>query len=527
MDPPTDETAKLSLTDDKAPAGGGGGPKFSFKSALSASTFNPSAFEFTPSWEQPAAPAPAAKVLSLGAKKEETVEPKSSPKSTVKKEIKKEAVKEVEKKPEPVVAAPEEEEEADLTGLQKEHLNIIFMGHVDAGKSTMGGHILFLTGMVDKRTMEKYEREAKELGRESWYLSWALDLNQEERNKGKTTEYGRGYFETDKRRFTIIDAPGHKTFVPSMIEGAAQADVGILVISARKGEFETGFEKGGQTREHALLAKTAGVKRLILVVNKILPFLRGVGYSKSEIDVLPISGFTGANMKDRLDASVCSWYQGPALLELLDTMEFDRKYSGPLMMPIADKLKDMGVVVLGKIESGMVKKGQTVLLMPNRKQTEVMAIFQEDNEVNQAYNGDNVRIRLKNVEEEDVSPGFVLSGLKKPVHAVTKFEAQLVVMDYPSIMCAGYNAVMHAHTACEEVTISALLHKIDKKTGRKSKKPPQFMKQGDSTIVLIEAANRLCLETYADYQQLGRFTLRDEGKTVAIGKITKLITDDA
>jgi peptide chain release factor subunit 3 len=163
----------------------------------------------------------------------------------------------------------EVDEETDMSGFKKEHLNIIFIGHVDAGKSTTGGHILLLTGMVDKRTMERYEREAKEAGRESWYLSWALDLNAEERAKGKTTEYGRGYFETDKRRFTIIDAPGHKNYVPSMIEGASQADVGILIISARKGEFETGFEKGGQTREHALLAKTAGVKRLVLVINKM------------------------------------------------------------------------------------------------------------------------------------------------------------------------------------------------------------------------------------------------------------------
>lgn len=221
--------------------------------------------------------------------------------------------------PEPEVEEPEPEEDVPEDE-GKEHLNIVFIGHVDAGKSTMGGHLLcvyisnashfeasthiglimyrFLTGMVDKRTMEKYEKEAKELGRESWYLSWALDLNQEERNKGKTTEYGRGYFETEKRRFTILDAPGHKNFVPSMIGGASQADVGVLVISARKGEFETGFERGGQTREHAMLAKTAGVKRLIVAVNKmddptvawskerydecinkIMPFLKQVGFN--------------------------------------------------------------------------------------------------------------------------------------------------------------------------------------------------------------------------------------------------------
>lgn len=180
----------------------------------------------------------------------------------------------------------------------KEHVNVIFLGHVDAGKSTLGGCILVVTGMVDERTLEKYKKESKEAGRESWFLSWVLDLNKEERAKGKTVEVGRGFFETDKRRYSILDAPGHKTFVPNMIGGASQADVGVLVISARKGEYETGFEKGGQTREHAILAKTQGVNKLIVVVNKmddptvewsedrykqctskLTAFLKGVGYN--------------------------------------------------------------------------------------------------------------------------------------------------------------------------------------------------------------------------------------------------------
>ena len=151
----------------------------------------------------------------------------------------------------------------------KEHLNIVFIGHVDAGKSTLGGNLLYMTGMVDKRTMEKYEKEAKDAGRETWYLSWALDSTPQERSKGKTVEVGRGFFETEKRRYSILDAPGHKTYVPSMIGGASQADVGILVISARKGEYETGFEKGGQTREHITLAKTAGVSKIAVVINKM------------------------------------------------------------------------------------------------------------------------------------------------------------------------------------------------------------------------------------------------------------------
>jgi peptide chain release factor subunit 3 len=198
--------------------------------------------------------------------------------------------------------AKEQEADVDESTLAemygKEHVNVIFLGHVDAGKSTLGGSILYATGMVDERTMEKYKKEAKEAGRETWYLSWALDLTKEERSKGKTVEVGRGFFETEKRRYSILDAPGHKTFVPNMIGGASQADVGCLVISARKGEYETGFEKGGQTREHAVLAKTQGVNKLVIVVNKmddptvewseerykectskLTTFLKGLGYN--------------------------------------------------------------------------------------------------------------------------------------------------------------------------------------------------------------------------------------------------------
>ena len=211
----------------------------------------------------------------------------------------------------------------------KQHLNIVFIGHVDAGKSTMGGNILYLTGMVDKRTMEKYEREAKEAGRETWYLSWALDSTPQERNKGKTVEVGRGYFETGSRRYTILDAPGHKTYVPSMISGAAQADVAVLVVSARKGEFETGFEKGGQTREHVMLVKTAGVTKLVVVINKmddptvkweksryeeirdkLVPFVKAAGYNpKTDVTFVPVSAQTGQNLKDRVSKSICSWWE--------------------------------------------------------------------------------------------------------------------------------------------------------------------------------------------------------------------------
>ncbi|TFL06051.1 P-loop containing nucleoside triphosphate hydrolase protein [Pterulicium gracile] len=433
----------------------------------------------------------------------------------------------------------------DLYGSVKEHLNIVFVGHVDAGKSTLGGNLLYMTGMVDKRTMEKNARDAKEAGVESWYLSWALDSTPQERSQGKTVEVGRAYFETDARRYTILDAPGHKTYVPSMIQGAAQADIAILVISARKGEFETGFEKGGQTREHIMLVKTAGVSKLIIAINKmdeptvqwaesrfneikdkITPFVKAAGFNpKTDVTFIPVSAYTGVNLKERIPKETAPWWSGPAFLEFLDNMAMvDRKIHAPLMMPVSEKYKDMGTVVVGKVESGHLRKGDSLLLMPNRTSVEVSAIYNElDDEVDAGLCGDNVKIRLKGVDDEDISPGFVLTNPQKPIHSVRQFEAQLAILEHKNIICAGYSAVMHVHTLAEEVTLPALLHYFDKATGRRSKKPPQFAKKGQKIVALVETAAPVCVERFADYPQLGRFTLRDEGRTIAIGKITKLI----
>ncbi|KAF9222023.1 hypothetical protein BS17DRAFT_881469 [Gyrodon lividus] len=445
-----------------------------------------------------------------------------------------------------VQAAADQEVLKDLFGDIKEHLNVVFIGHVDAGKSTLGGNLLYMTGVVDKRTMEKYEHEAKEAGRETWYLSWALDSTPQERSKGKTVEVGRAYFETPSRRYTILDAPGHKTYVPSMISGAAQADVAVLVISARKGEFETGFEKGGQTREHVMLVKTVGVSKVVVVVNKmddptvnweearyneikekLIPFIKAAGFNPKDVTFIPISAYTGSNLKDPLPVSICSWWKGSSLLHHLDHMPMvNRKINAPLMMPISEKYKDMGAVAVGKIESGHMRKGDSLVLMPNRVNVEIAAIYNElEDEIPSAICGDNVRVRLRGVEDEDISPGFVLTSPKNPVHAVRQFEAQLAILEHKNIICAGYSAVMHVHTLSEEVTLPALIHYFDKATGRKSKKPPQFAKRGQKVVALIETPLPVCIERFVDYPQLGRFTLRDEGRTVAIGKVTKLIDD--
>ncbi|CAO3567843.1 unnamed protein product [Mortierella alpina] len=359
----------------------------------------------------PASPAPAAAATATAASKKQTAGTSALSANT------------------PANATAEDNDDVEAVDQEtlteffgKEHVNVIFIGHVDAGKSTMGGRILEASGMIDKRTLEKYEKEAKEAGRDSWYLSWALDTNVEERAKGKTVEVGRAYFETDTRRYTILDAPGHKTYVPSMIGGTAQADVAVLVISARKGEFETGFEKGGQTREHAVLAKNGGINKLVVVINKmddptvawskarydecvekLSPFLKSNRYNlKTDVMFMPVSGYTGANIKRGIDPKDCDWYSGPSLLDYLDSIKIsERNISAPFRMPVSDKYKDMGSMVVGKIEAGSLKKGAHVLMMPNAAKIEVQAIYNElEEEIPAAAVGDNVRLRLRGVEEE-------------------------------------------------------------------------------------------------------------------------------
>lgn len=529
--------------------------------------------------------APKAKVLSIGgdAPKPKEEAPKAEPKDVPEAGQKAAAAKAIEKTGEKTTASgttsptpssgrssptsaleKKEKRDADAVAKEqtadvdedtlkeiygKEHVNVIFIGHVDAGKSTLGGSILYATGMVDERTMDKYKKEAKDLGRETWYLSWVMDLTKEERSKGKTVEVGRGFFETDKRRYSILDAPGHKTYVPNMIGGASQADVGILVISARKGEYETGFERGGQTREHAMLAKTQGVNKLIVVINKmddptvewshdrylecttkLAQFLKGTGYNlKTDVFFMPVAAQTTMNIKDRLPKGIAPWYDGPSLLEYLDDMQtLERKLNAPFMMPVAAKYKDMGTMIDGKIEAGVVKKGMSMIMMPRRQTVEASAIYgEQEDEVPVLQCGDQVRMRLRGIEEEDILPGFVLCSPKRLVHCVSEFEAQIRILDLKSILTAGFNCVLHVHSAIEEVTFAALLHKLQKGTNRKSKLPPTHAKRGDSIIArmqVIGGAGAVCVERFEDYAQMGRFTLRDQGQTIAIGKITKLIT---
>jgi len=427
----------------------------------------------------------------------------------------------------------------------REHLNVIHIGHVDSGKSTLSGSILFHTGQVDARTIEKYEREAKARGRESWWLAFILDTTDEERSKGITVEVGRATFETPNKRFTILDAPGHKSFVANMIAGAAQADIAVLVISARKGEFETGFEKGGQTREHALLAKTLGVRILIVVVNKmdestvlwskerydeivtkLTPFLKSSGYTAKHVHWVPVAAITGANIKERAPPEKCPWYSGPSLLELLDSITIGgRDPEGPLRLPILDKYIDRGTIVMAKVEAGTLKKGQDLIVMPIGVKARAEKVYINEDEVSSAKPGENVKILVKGCKDEDIMKGYVICDTVAPVIAVTQFEVQLMLMelDHRCLFTAGYSAVLHVHTAEEECTVVKLVSELDKKTGEpKPGEAPRFVKSGSLCVCVLKTNRSICVEKFEVLQQMGRFTLRDEGRTIGIGKILRL-----
>lgn len=486
----------------------------------------------------------------LAASEVETADPTPPPSEDIKEEISNFQSMQLEPKGKSKDMVPDEVEE-EKEEEKKRHLNVVFIGHVDAGKSTIGGQILFLSGQVDDRTIQKYEKEAKDKSRESWYMAYIMDTNEEERVKGITVEVGRAHFETDNTRFTILDAPGHKSYVPNMISGASQADIGVLVISARKGEFETGFEKGGQTREHVQLAKTLGVSKLIVVVNKmddptvmwskerfdeieskIAPFLKSSGYNvKKDVQFLPISGLVGTNLKTRLDKSVCGWWNGPCLFDVLDSVEIPpRDPNAPLRMPIIDKYKDMGTVVMGKIESGTIREGDGLLVMPNKAHVKVLSINSDETRVRTAGPGENVRVKLSGIEEEDILSGFVLSSAVNSIGAVFDFNAQLQILELidNTILTAGYKAVLHIHAIVEECEIVDLLEEIDLKKKKdadpkkKKKKKPLFVKSGAAVVCRIQVSNLICIEKFSEYPQLGRFTLRSEGKTIAIGKVMGL-----
>lgn len=426
----------------------------------------------------------------------------------------------------------------------REPASIVFIGHVDHGKSTICGNILLLTGQVDERTIEKYQKEAKQKNRESWYLAYLMDQNDEEKEKGKTVEIGKANFSLNKKRFSILDAPGHKGYLPNLLIGACQADFAALVISAKEGEFEGGFEKGGSTREHALLAKSLGVTKLVILVNKmdeetvkwsekrfnnikssLTEYLKKIGFKESDTYFVPISGLYGDNMKER-KTNKLGWYTGETLFDTFDNLEVPKRdFNAPLRFSILDRYRDGGMQILGKVESGTMKFGATYTLMPSKVNIDIQWIFNnEENGVPYAKAGETIRAKIKGADgENDVQRGYIVCAQDDLCASFTQIIAEVWILeltDVKPIISNGFSCVMHYHTIITQCTIDTIMCEIDKKT-LEEKKNVKFIKNYTRAKVLIKCDNIICGEKFEKNQSLGRFTLRDEDKTIAVGRVLK------
>jgi elongation factor 1-alpha len=426
-----------------------------------------------------------------------------------------------------------------MSAPQKPHLNLIIIGHVDHGKSTMVGNMLYRLGYFDEKALKEIEAQAQKMGKESFKFAWLLDRLKEERERGLTISLSYMKFETKKYFFTIIDAPGHRDFVKNMITGASQADAAILVVSARKGEFEAGMSLEGQTREHALLARTMGINQLIVAVNKmdateppysekrykeivevLSKFLKSIGYDVSKIPFIPVSAWTGENLIER--SPNMPWYKGPVLVEALDLLEVPPKpIEKPLRLPIQDvySISGVGTVAVGRVETGVLKTGDRVVIMPPGLVAEAKSIETHHVRMEKAEPGDNIGVNLKGVEKKDLKRGDVIGHLEKPPTVADEFTARVMIVWHPTAIAVGYTPVIHIHTASVACRIVEIASKIDPRTGKEIEKNPQFIKQGEFAVVRLKPIKPLVVEKYADFPQLGRFAMRDMGKTVGIGQV--------
>jgi len=438
----------------------------------------------------------------------------------------------------------------------KLHINIVVIGHVDSGKSTSTGHLIYKCGGIDKRTIEKFEKEAAEMGKGSFKYAWVLDKLKAERERGITIDISLWKFESVKYYVTIIDAPGHRDFIKNMITGTSQADCAVLIVAAGVGEFEAGISKNGQTREHALLAYTLGVKQMIVAINKmdsteppysgaryeeikseVTNYVKKIGWNPVAIPFVPISGWAGDNMVEA--TTNMAWFKGWnketkeggkatgfTLLEALDAINPpSRPTDRPLRLPLQDvyKIGGIGTVPVGRVETGVIKPGMVVTFAPAMISTEVKSVEMHHESLTEGLPGDNVGFNVKNIAVKDIRRGYVASDSKNsPAAESGSFNAQVIVLNHPGKICAGYTPVLDCHTAHIACKFTELLQKVDRRTGKEMEANPEYVKSQEAAIIKLVPTKPMCVEKFSEYAPLGRFAVRDMRQTVAVGVIKEV-----
>lgn len=412
----------------------------------------------------------------------------------------------------------------------KPHLNLALIGHVDHGKSTLVGRLLYETGNVPEHVIKEYKKEAEEKGKSTFEFAWVMDSLGEERERGLTIDIAHKRFDTDNYYFTIVDCPGHKDFVKNMITGASQADAATLVVDASEGVKP-------QTKEHIFLSKTLGIDQLIVAINKmdkvdwkeskfnevkseVDGLLQTIGYDPNDVQYVPVSALEGGNVAGESDNT--PWYDGPTLLEELDALrEPEEPVDLPLRIPIQDvySISGIGTVPVGRIETGKLKPEDKVSFQPSDEIGEVKSIEMHHEEVPEAGPGDNIGFNVRGVGKDEIRRGDVAGHTENPPTVADSFTAQIVVLQHPSAITAGYTPVFHAHTAQIACTITDIKKKMDPKSGEVKEENPDFIKSGDSAVVEVKPQRPLVIEKVKEIPQLGRFAIRDMGQTIAAGMV--------
>lgn len=429
-----------------------------------------------------------------------------------------------------------------MSSKEKPHLNLIIIGHVDHGKSTGIGHLFYDTGAISDKVIQEYEKEAKALGKESFKYAWVLDKLKEERERGLTIDLAFYKLETANYFFTVIDAPGHRDFVKNMVTGASQADGAILFVSAKRGEYEAGTNPGGQTREHAFLAKTLGVDQIVIAVNKmddpsvdwsqqryeevkdgVSGLLKMVGYDIGKIHFVPCSGWTGDNLAKQSDKM--PWYKGPTLLNALGDFKVPEKpIDKPLRIPVQDvySIRGVGTVPVGRVETGVLKLDATLVFNPAGVQGDVKTIETHYVRMPQAVPGDNIGFNVKGIARDQIKRGDVAGYTDSPPTVAKAFKGRIFVIHHPTAIAQGYTPVLHIHTAQIAVHFAELISRIDPRSGQVVEDHPSYLRTGDAAIVRFEPLRSVAMEVYRDFPQLGRFALRDMGTTIAAGVVLEI-----